>query len=280
MITPTPVSAAAEYTADKAVVLDMLTEVFVGIGYGLPRMLACFMVFNLLPRQTLPRRVKMGLLIAYSAFLLPVIQPSLQGLPPFSPLFVVVVFKEAFIGVMIGFMFAPMLWAFHAVGDLIDVQSGASTGAIFNPISNSQAGPFATLMQNLAIVFIFSSGAFLIMLGLLFKSYQVWPVAQWFPQLGPQLFDWLVGTTLSMLQHTIAFATPFLAVLLLLEVGLGLIGKGMPSINVFTYSMPAKFWLSLAITVLVLPSMFDNATLHLLPNPSMFESLGKALGAK
>ncbi|XVJ70527.1 MAG: type III secretion system export apparatus subunit SctT [Rhizobacter sp.] len=280
MNTASSIAAAAPYTADKAVVMEMLTELFVGIGYGLPRMLACFMIFNLLPRQTLPRRVKMGLLMAYSAFLLPVIQPSLQGLPPFSPLFVVVVMKEAFIGVVIGFMFAPMLWAFHAVGDLIDVQSGASTGAIFNPVSNSQAGPFATLMQNLAIVFIFSSGAFLVMLGLLFKSYQVWPVAQWFPQFGPGLLDWLVTITLNMLQQTIAFATPFLAVLLLVEVGFGLVGKSMPSINVFMYSMPAKFWLSLAITVLILPAMFENATLHLLPNPSMFETIGRALGPK
>ena len=275
-----PSLSALDGPASRAEVLDLLTDLFVGIGYGLPRMLACFLVFNLLPRQTLPRRVKMGLFITWSVFLLPVIQPSLNSLPPFSPMFLLVVLKEAFIGVLIGFLFAPFLWTFQALGDLIDVQSGASTGAIFNPVSNSQAGPFNTMMQNLAIVFIFSSGVFLTMLGMLFKSYALWPVAEWFPVIGLPLLHWLIATSLHILQQAVAFAMPFLAVLLLVEVGFGLVGRSMPSINVFMYSMPTKFWLAMAITVLVLPYMFESALVHLVPNPGMFELLGRALGGR
>jgi type III secretion protein T len=259
-------------------VLQLLGNLLSAIGYGLPRMLACFAVFNLLPHQTVPARVKLGLLVTYAAFLLPVLQPSLQQLPPFSPWLVLVVLKEAFIGGTIGFMFAPMLWTFHAVGDLVDVQSGASTGAIFDPVSNSQAGPFSVLLQNLAIVLVFSSGAFLVMLGLLFKSYVVWPLAQWFPVIGAPLLEWATQASLAFLQHALAFAAPFLAVLLLVEVGLGLVGGSMPSLNIFMYSMPMKFWLALVICVLVLPWMYESALLYLLPNERMFQTLGRALG--
>jgi type III secretion protein T len=259
-------------------VLQILTGLLTAIGYGLPRMLACFAVFNLLPRQTVPARVKLGLLVVYAAFLLPVLQPGLQQLPPFSPWLVLVVLKEALIGAAIGFMFAPMLWTFHAVGDLVDVQSGASTGAIFDPVSNSQAGPFSVLMQNLAIVLIFSSGAFIVMLGLLFKSYVVWPLAQWSPSFGAPLLDWATQVSLELLQHTLAFAAPFLACLLLVEVGLGLVGRSMPSLNIFMYSMPMKFWLALVICILVMPWMYDSAQLHLMPSERLFQTLGRALG--
>ena len=179
---------------------------------------------------------------------------------------------------LIGFLFAPILWTFQAMGDLIDLQSGASTGAVFNPMTNSQAGPFNTLMLNLAVVFIFSSGVFLTMLGLLFRSYALWPVAEWFPTIGPPLYQWLEVTTLHVLKQAVAFATPFLAVLLLVEVGFGLVGRSMPSINVFMYSMLTKFWLAMAITILILPMLFENATYHLLPSPAALEGLGRALG--
>lgn len=258
--------------------IELLLSLFVALSMVMPRMLVCFTIFSIFPRTIVPIRIKVALMITWSCFLVPVVLPTLEATPPLSLWTLMLMGKEALLGVLLGLLFAPILWTFQAVGELIDIQTGASTGTLFDPITNTQAGPFSLLMRNLATAYLFSTGAFLGMLGLLFKSYALWPVMSAFPQLPQPMGPWIMQFTGQLLVHLATFAAPFLAVLLVLEMGLGLIGRSLPSMNIFMLSMPLKFWTALGLCVLSMPLMLDHAAHDLLPGRHTLEALGRLLG--
>jgi type III secretion protein T len=85
------------------------------------------------------------------------------------------------------------------------------------------------------------TGGLLSMIGMLYESYQVWPIASMTPSMAnANLVELALRALNDMLGLALKVAAPFLLLMLMLEIGLGLLSRFAPQLNAFFLAMPLK----------------------------------------
>jgi type III secretion protein SpaR/YscT/HrcT len=149
--------------------------------------------------------------------------------------------KEVALGFALGLVGSMGFWAVHAAGSIIENQAGLSMAATVDPLAgqeDSLIGGF--LVQVLSVVFV-ASGGLLSLLGVLYESFRVWPVTELTPNIDPAL--WLsaaMQVIRGIFDLAVRVAAPFVLLMLMVEVGLGLLGRYAPQFSVFFLAMPIK----------------------------------------
>ena len=244
-------------TNDLSGFSQLFGEITKPILLGFPRALAMLIVFPLLPAQLVPLALRNGLAIALLLPVYPVLRAALPESPdaPLNWLFYVA--KEAAIGAAIGWSFAILIWAMEAVGGLLDIQTGTSSGATFDPLSQQPAAVYSQLLRNIAVAIFLSVGGLLVMLRLFYESLLVWPTKSPFPLSPMVVWEMARNTSTQMLSLALSIVLPLLVLLLIIELGLGLLNRSLPQLNVFSLSMPIKMVAALLLTGLALGYLSD-----------------------
>jgi type III secretion protein SpaR/YscT/HrcT len=169
--------------------------------------------------------------------------------------------KEAALGFAIGYLLAIPFWAFEAIGFFIDNQRGASIGATLNPLTGNDSSPLGMLFNQAFMVFVFASGGFLLMLGALYQSFMLWPVLQWQPALhagatGVAADAWL-GQLDTLVRTALLLSAPAIIAMFLAELGLALVSRFAPQLQVFFLAMPIKSALALFVLVMYMGTLLD-----------------------
>jgi len=187
--------------------------------------------------------------------------PFIHGnMPPGEPnmwIFAFVALKEALIGFAIGFFAAVPFWVAENVGNFIDNQRGATMGEVYSPLSGAQDSTTGIFFSQVVSAIFFVGGAIFLFLGALYASYAVWPVFTQgiaFVQDAPLQ---ILGSLDAMLRTTVVIAAPVIIVMFLATLGLGLVNRTAPQLNVFFLSMPVKSALGIAMLIVYLPFILD-----------------------
>jgi len=215
----------------------------------LPRMLV---IFTIIPffSTLLHGHIRNSLVFSIILILYPMVAPTITIDPGFSLDLLILIAKEAFIGLLLGFLLSIIFWAVEAAGSIVDYQRGAGMAAVFNPLSGHQDSPYSMFLLQAMVVIFFATGGFLTMLQVIFTSYQLWPIDSIAPVMSAQFPDFFLKYTDSLMQFGALYAAPIVITLFLAEFALGLINRFAPQLNVFFLSMPIKSGLTAAILVL------------------------------
>jgi type III secretion protein T len=189
-----------------------------------------------------------------------------------------IVLKEVFIGVAIGFCFGIVFWAVAAVGSVIDTQVGMSMAQVFDPIQGHQVTLHGEFLSQLATWLFMASGAFLVFLDLLMGSYVLWPVASYFPDLPAVGMNLFVGQFDYMMTTVLVMAAPVMVVMLIIDLSFGLVNRYAPQLNVFALTMPIKAWLATALILLLMGVYVEILLERLGSNRYLLGLLRHALG--
>ncbi|PTN41856.1 EscT/YscT/HrcT family type III secretion system export apparatus protein, partial [Achromobacter xylosoxidans] len=105
-------------------------KVFLGtLALTQPRILALCAMLPLFNRQLLPGMLRYAICAAIGLVLVPALAPRYAMIDMGAVELVLLVAKEVFIGLVMGFLVAIPFWIFEAVGFVVDNQRGASLGA-------------------------------------------------------------------------------------------------------------------------------------------------------
>src|SRR5690606_6277571 len=148
-----------------------------------PRILALCLMLPIFNRQLLPGMLRYAVSAAIGLILVPALPPAYTAAQPDTLTLVLLVAKEVFIGLVMGFLVAIPFWIFEAVGFVVDNQRGASLGATINPATGNDSSPLGILFNQAFMVFFLAGGGFMLMLGMLYDSYRLWDIWQWTPTL-------------------------------------------------------------------------------------------------
>ena len=157
------------------------------------------------------------------------------------------------IGVALGLVCLILLSAVQSAGALIDVASGFSLAAAYDPMMQQQSAVISKAYQLIAGVLILVSGAYLILFAGFAKTFEVLPI-------GNGLSTAATASTLTealsvFFVAVLQIAGPIVAVLLLADIGLGLLTRVAPTINIFVLSFPVKIGLTLLLVGIALPQL-------------------------
>jgi len=259
-------------------VFDLLGNPLLALALVLPRVIGAFLMLPLMTQQTVPAMVRNSFMVSLGIIVLPV---ALAGLPMQDlgtiewPL---IILKEIFIGVAIGFCFGIVFWAVAAVGSVIDTQVGMSMAQVFDPIQGHQVTLHGEFLSQLATWLFMASGAFLVFLDLLMGSYVMWPVASYFPDLPAVGMNLFVGQFDFMMTTVLVLAAPVMVVMLIIDLSFGLVNRYAPQLNVFALTMPIKAWLATALILLLIGVYVEILLERLGSNRYLLGLIRQALG--
>ena len=232
------------------------------------RALALFSALPVLGTRTVPMRVR----VALAAFIAFAAQPSLPVQPLValdSPLAVTLVVQQVLIGVALGFAVRVVFSAIEFAGEVIGLQMGLNFAAFFDPLSagtvTATSRFFGTLV---AWLFIVMNGHLLI-IGALIQSFTTFPV-------GPEPFAFLRATRpqtwgAEIFRTGLWIALPLVAMLMLVNLVLGIISRVAPQINVFAVGFPITLGVGLLGMLVTLPALQAPFTMALARMLSQFQ---------
>lgn len=165
---------------------------------------------------------------------------------------------QAAVGAATGFLVYLVFAAVQSAGGLIDLFGGFQIATAFDPMSMTQAAQFARLYQLLAVVLLFVSDGYQVVIGGLVRTFDALPIGAVLDPstYAPSLADGLTDMFVAALQ----IAGPLLVVLFLADVGLGLLTRVSPALNAFALGFPLKILLTLTLcgfALLGLPGILD-----------------------
>lgn len=205
--------------------------------------------------RVIPPRVRAGLAFAVALTM----APSNESLLPSDAVgLAAAVGFQAFIGLATGFIVLAFISVFTVAGAIIDINGGFAMASVFDPMSGTSSAVVSRTYTLLATVLIFATGGHLVLVGGFIRTFQVAPLA------GPDL-QALGGVAIDNIGWffvaAIEIAFPVVAVLLMVELLLGLVARAAPQTNVLTIGFALKTGvviISLAIAVPLLPAAVES----------------------
>lgn len=227
------------------------------LGYAMPRILGVFSVLPLIGRETMPLFLRLALVCSLAVFVMPSLLDDMAQ-PRSAPLQMLVVFKETLLGFALGFLLSIPLWAVEAMGDMVDTQRGASIAQTLNPLTGHDTSPLGQFFNLAVVTFLLVIGGFVAMLGVVFQSYEFWPVFDWWPPIGPDAALSALRMLDDYMRMAVLLAAPVIFVMFMAEVGLALLSRFVPQLQVFFLAMPIKSALAMLMFALYAVVLFDH----------------------
>ncbi len=210
------------------------------MGLSFPRILVIFWVLPFLSESIFQGMVRNVFAFCMIMVVFPLVKASVPPEGVSITIGFMLLIKEVFIGLAIGFIVALPFWAAASMGFMIDTQRGAFVATLFSPFFGSRVSPLGTLLlQSLAVLF-FISGGFLIMLKGIYQSYIFWPPLDFFPRLDLSATKYFVAQFQWHIYVAVLLAAPISILLFVIDFSMGMINRFVPQLNVFFLSLPIK----------------------------------------
>lgn len=167
--------------------------------------------------------------------------------------------KEALIGLVIGFVASVVFWIAESAGALMDNQAGYNNVQQTNPLSGQQCTPVSNLLVQLAITGFYMLGGMLVLVGLIIDSFRLLPLTDLSPPAGQLLHDLVTRQTVRYLESVAVIAAPVLLVLILVDLGIGLLGKAAQKLEPNSLGQPIKGAVTMVLLALLIAAFFVQA---------------------
>jgi flagellar biosynthetic protein FliR len=199
----------------------------------------------------IPRIIKVWYSLLIAMIMVPMMSAHAE-LPSFDTVgFFVLAGREVMLGILMGMICSLFIHGIEFGGHLVGLQMGFAASTLFDPLSKNQAAVVGRFQAMLALIlFLILNGHHSMLQGLAL-SYKVVPpsLSGFGPRAGKELIM-LSGTVFTI---AIRVAIPALVALLLAQIGVGLLAKTMPQMNVFVIGFPVKIALGLFIIGVTMP---------------------------
>jgi type III secretory pathway component EscT len=215
--------------------------------------------------RSAPALVRTAVTVALTAAMLPMAGPfgavagSADALraTPMS----VLVLEESLIGAVFALATSVPFFALDWAGRLIDTWRGASLAEVIAPPTGERTSPLGDAYLLFGIAVFVALGGHVLALRALAESFVTVPVGHGETWAGIEALGLrsarVAGAALTL---SWMFAAPVALVLLLAELGFGLLGRAAPQIPLFFAAMPARAALGVGVACLTVPAL-----LHRLP---------------
>lgn len=215
------------------------------------RMTGMIMFSPIFGKNNIPGYFKMGLSLGISILMAGTLEGITLEIDSFVE-FLIIGLQELAIGFVIGFIIQLFTSVFHTGGELIDYQIGFSFSKSMDPASDVSSSVITQVLNIFFTTSFFLIGAHLTLIKISCLSYNVIGVAQGLNfEVGAQYIVELIGLIFT---YAIKLAIPVIAIEFVTEVGIGIMMKAIPQINVFSVNIQLKMILGVIVVIVLLPA--------------------------
>ena len=217
---------------------------------------------------TVPTRVRLTLALVLTAVIMPLHRSAYQvDLHAFLPV-VQLLFQELLIGAVLGLLSRLTVSALQVAGMVVAQQMGLGFVTAVDPTQGQQGMLVGNFLAVLGITMIFATDLHHLVIAALNDSYVIFRPGE-IPVLG-DVANALTTTVAGAFRIGVQIAAPFLVFGLLFNMGLGILAKLMPQMQVFFVGMPLTILIGFLILIMVVGAMmmtfldYAGGVLHLL----------------
>lgn len=169
------------------------------------------------------------------------------------PAFMTALVTEGLVGAGMGFVVRIVVDAITVAGRFLDLTGGFEMASSFDPQTMIQGGPFGRFYSLVAVVLLFVSDAYQLMIQGLARSFDALPLGVGLDLgvLATELTDRFADLFLGGLM----IAGPLMAVLFLVDIGFGLLSRAAPALNAFALGFPLKVFTTLMLGATILMAL-------------------------
>ncbi len=197
-----------------------------------------------------PGMVRLGLAAGITIILYPLIQATEPSIPFGLLPYVGLVIKEILVGLVIGFLIYLLTAILQGAGQLIDFQMGFTMGAAIDPVYGVQSPMMGNFQIILATMLLLSTNSHHYLIAGMVKSYAFIPIN---PSSLPTNYLFYAQLVSQVFALSIQLAMPIFGALLVSDVGIGLLSRTVPQMNIFAVIFPVKIAFGFIILFLSIP---------------------------
>lgn len=193
-------------------------------------------------RRNIPNLVKAGMIMALSVCLFGSMNTYATGIDIANSFdYGILLMKEFIIGFVLGFVMNLFFYIVSYAGGMIDFYMGMSMANIYDPQNNTTM-PLTGIIYNAQMIMLFFAvDGHIALLKILLESNQIVPYGQM--SISPQVVAMVLEIFKDCTVLAVKMSFPFLALELLAEVGVGVLMKVIPQINVFVVNIQTKVFI-------------------------------------
>ena len=222
-------------------------------------------VFSTVP---VPSAVKVCICVALALMFMPAVRGTTPPLPLDASRLIPVVMGELFFGAVFALSLVLVFGAFQVAGELISFEMGFGFAQVADPETGAEVPVLGIWCELTAMMIFLGLNGHHAVLRVFAESFKTLPVGTF--TIDPALYGRVLSLSASLFVLAIKLAAPVMAVLLLIQLGFGLMAKFAPQLNVLTTSFPVTIavgFLFLGLAVLLWGDLagrfFAETFLHL-----------------
>jgi flagellar biosynthetic protein FliR len=234
------------FSIDEATLMAWLTPLL----WPFLRVLALFTAMPVLGQRSVPMRVKIGFAL-FIAFAAAGSAPAGPNVPLDSPAAVLLVVQQLLVGLALGFAVRIVFTAIEFAGEVIGLQMGLNFAGFFDPATAQQSTATSSLFSTMCAFLFVAMNGHLLVIQAVVQSLVAFPVSMepfaFLHAVRPETW----GAEIFRLGLWIAL--PLIAMLLFVNMVLGVVARVAPQISIFSVGFPVTLGVGLVGIVFTMP---------------------------
>ncbi len=199
-----------------------------------------------------PDHIRLVLALAMTVALFPAWPSPPNSLPAIGEL-TVWAFAEAGFGLVAGLAVAFLTEGLQIAAQVLGLQAGYGYATTIDPTSQADAGVLQVVTALITGLLFFTLGVDRDLIRVLAASFEKFPAGAWAPAAAN--LDGIVRLGAGMFTMGLRLAMPVVALLLLIDVALALLGRMQQQLQLLSLAFPAKMLAALAVLAALAPVM-------------------------
>lgn len=227
-----------------------IVERFYTFLWPMLRISALLLAAPLFSLDALTLRIRIMLALVVTFFVYPLVEWPV--IDPISANGLLQIVNQLFIGAMMGLMLQIAVAAIVVAGQTIAASMGLSMASMVDP----NIGNVPVISQFLVILgtlIFLGFGGHVIMISMIVDSFRTVPIGQFI--LGQVAFGKVVAWSGMMFLGGVLLALPVMISLLFINIGLGIVTRAAPTLNIFSVGFPASIAAGFIVLILSLESI-------------------------
>lgn len=228
---------------------NLFDREIVALILSLPRCYAFLSSSGLLTASTAPRPARVAAVLALAIVPAGINLAHVDQFDRQIGTLALYTLKETALGLVLGYLVGWLFWAVQAAGALIDNQRGAAMASSIDPLQGHETSLLGIAFSQVFITYVFITGGALPIIGLLYRSFAVWPATAALPVVTEAFPQLILGVMDDAVRFALVVGGPIVAIMFLAEFALAMVSRFAPQIQVFILAMPIKSALAMFILV-------------------------------
>jgi flagellar biosynthetic protein FliR len=242
-------------TTDLTVLVFDFLIVFVRIA-------SMIMVLPGLSSNSIPAMAKIGISIALTTIVVPIVSDKVPSVPHSTIFLIVMIGGQIVVGLTIGWLVNAILFSLPIAGQIISYQIGLSSVLLPSNDLGAESTLISSILNLILPVLFFSSALLMIPVMAMINSFHAIPI-DFLSQISghnvlPAIMKQVVKAATFEFLIAVQIASPFLVIGLIWQAGLGLMARASPQLQIFFVAAPLQILAGLMMLALLLAPMLTT----------------------